>query len=125
MKEQSNMEILYEQYLLDDSRIYEKDGITFYKLVDKKKIKVRGGMVLITVPREAVRNIDDYYCDETGNKILIETPIHMSFGANPIPQWYIETVTLPVKDISDISEIGDYLGRKNATEYLQADESKC
>ncbi|MBQ8167541.1 MAG: hypothetical protein IJZ96_11005 [Lachnospiraceae bacterium] len=112
MIEKSDMEILYEQYLLDDCRIYEKDGITFYKLVDKKKIKVRGGMVLITVPRETVRNIDDYYCDETGNKFLIETPIHMSFGANPIPQWYIETVTLPIKDISDISEIGDYLGVK-------------
>lgn len=116
MIEKSDMEKLYEQYLLDDNHIYEKDGITFYKLVDKKKIKVRGGMVLMTVPREAVRSINDYYCDEAGNKISIEAPIHLSFGANPIPQWYIETVTLPVKGISDISEIGDYLGRKCATE---------
>ncbi len=116
MKEQSVMEILCEQYLLDDNHIYKKDGVTFYKHVDKKKIKLRGGMVLITVPREAVRSIDDYYCDEAGNRISIDAPIHMSFGANPIPQWYIETVTLPVKDISDISEIGDYLGRKCAAE---------
>lgn len=35
----------------------------------------------------------------------------MSFGRNGIPKWYFDTVTLPVKDISDVSEIGDYIGR--------------
>lgn len=53
MNEKSEMEILYEQYLEDDNRIFEKDGIFFYKFVKKYKLKLRGGMVLITVPREA------------------------------------------------------------------------
>lgn len=35
----------------------------------------------------------------------------MSFGRNGIPKWYFDTVTLPVKDIADVSEIGDYIGR--------------
>lgn len=111
MKEKSEMEILYEQYLENENLTYEKDGILFYKLVKKEKVKLKGGMVLITVPNKAVRYIKDSYCDENGNKILIDSPVHYSFGANDIPKWYIETVTLPVKEISDISEIGDYLGR--------------
>lgn len=51
----SEMDILYEQYLEDDNRIYEKDGIVFYKLIKKDKLKLRGGMVLITVPRKSSR----------------------------------------------------------------------
>lgn len=116
MNEKSEMEILYEQYLRDDNRTFEKDGIVFYKLVKKDKLKLRGGMVLITVPREAVKSINDCYYDETGNKILVDAPIHMSFGRNGIPEWYFETVTLPVKDISDVSEIGAYIGRDCSAE---------
>lgn len=86
MNEKSEMEILYEQYLEDDNRTYEKDGIVFYKLVKKDKLKLRGGMVLITVPREAVKSINDCYYDEAGNRILIDVPIHMSFGRNGIPE---------------------------------------
>lgn len=110
------MDILYEQYLNDDNRTYEKDGIVFYKFVKKDKFKLRGGMVLITVPREAVNSINDYYCDENGNRLFIDAPVHMNFGRNGIPKWYFETVTLPVKDISDISEIGEYIGRDCSVE---------
>ncbi len=116
MNEKSEMEILYEQYLRDDNRTFEKDGIVFYKLVKKDKLKLRGGMVLITVPREVVKSINDCYYDEAGNRILIDAPIHMSFGSNGIPEWYFETVTLPVKDISDVSEIGVYIGRDCSAE---------
>lgn len=116
MKEKSEMEILYEQYLKSENLTYEKEGMTFYKLVRKEKVKLKGGMILITVPQEAVRNINDYYFDEDANKVLIDAPVHMSFGANAIPKWYIETVTLLVKDISDISEIGDYLGKDSYVE---------
>lgn len=112
MNEKSEMELLYDQYLEDENRIYEKDGLTFYKLVKKDKLKLRGGMVLITVPREAIKAIDDCYYDENGNRILIDFPVHMSFGRNGIPKWYFETVTLPVKDISDVSEIGEYIRRE-------------
>lgn len=116
MSAKSKMDILYEQYLEDDNRTYEKDGIVFYKLVKKDKLKLRGGMVLITVPWEAVNSINDCYYDENGNRILIDAPVHMSFGRNGIPKWYFETVTLPVKDISDISEIGEYIGRDCSVE---------
>ena len=105
------MEILYEQYLEDDNRIFEKDGMVFYKFVKKYKLKLRGGMVLITVPREAVKSINNRYYDEAGNRVIIEAPIHMGFGRNGIPKWYFDTVTLPVKDISDVYEIGEYIGR--------------
>lgn len=54
MNEKSEMELLYEQYLEDDKRTFEKDGIVFYKLLKKDKLKLRGGMILITVPRETV-----------------------------------------------------------------------
>lgn len=111
MNEKSEMEILYEQYLEDDKRTFEKDGMVFYKLLKKDKLKLRGGMILITVPREAVKSINDCYYDEAGNRVIIEAPIHMSFGRNGIPKWYFDTVTLPVKDIADVSEIGDYIGR--------------
>jgi len=107
----SEMDILYENYLKDANRTCEKDGIVFYKLVKKDKLKLRGGMVLITVPWEAVNSINDCYYDENRNRILVDAPVNMSFGRNGIPKWYFETVTLPVKDISDISEIGEYLGR--------------
>lgn len=100
MNEKSEIEILYEQYLDDDNGTYEKEGIVFYKLVKKEKlINISGGIVLITVPREAVKSINDCYYDEAGNGIVIEAPIHMSFGRNGIPEWYFETLTLPVKDI--------------------------
>lgn len=118
MNEKSRMDILYEQYLESDNRTYEQDGIVFYKLVKKEKLKLRGGMVLITVPREAVKNINDCYYDEAGNRILIDAPIHMSFGGNGIPKWYFETVTLPVKDISDVFEIGAYIGRDCSAENI-------
>lgn len=111
MNEKSEMEILYEQYLEDDNRIFEKDGMVFYKFVKKYKLKLRDGMVLITVPREAVKSINDCYYDENGNRILIDATIHMNFGKHGIPKWYFETVTLPVKDIMEVSEIGDYIGR--------------
>lgn len=116
MNEKSEMEILYEQYLEDDNRIFEKDGMVFYKFVKKYKLKLRGGMVLITVPREAVKSINDRYYDEAENRFIIEAPIHMSFGRNGIPKWYFDTVTLPVKDISDVSEIGNYIARDCSAE---------
>lgn len=111
MSEKSEMEILYEQYSDDARRTYEKDGIVYYKFVHKQKLKLRGGMVLVTVPREAVTNISDSYCDENGKQILFDAPVHMSFRGNGIPRWYIETVTLPVKEISEVSEIGEYVRR--------------
>lgn len=116
MNEKSEMDILYEKYLKDANRTYEKDGIVFYKLIKKEKLKLRGGMVLITVPREVVNSINDCYYDENKNRIFVSAPVHMSFGRNGIPKWYFETVTLPVKDVSDVFEIGEYLGRECAIE---------
>lgn len=107
--EKSQMEILYDNYLKSDNQSIEKDGVTFYRLIKKEKVKIKGGMVLITVPIQAVDNINDTYCDENGKHIIMDLPVHMSFR-DEIPEWYVRTVTLPVKNISEISEIGDYIG---------------
>ena len=40
----------------------------------------------------------------------IGTPAHFAFrNGNGIPKWYLETVTVEVKEIHDIDEIGDYI----------------
>ena len=108
MNEKSEMEILYEQYQRDTKRFREKDNIVFYKIINKSCF---AGKVLVTVPGEAVYRISDSYRDENGKRLIFEEPVHIRFGGGEIPDWYVETVTLPVKDISDIYEIGEYLGR--------------
>lgn len=109
--EKSQMEILYENYLKSDTQSMENDGVTFYRLIKKEKVKIKGGMVLITVPIQAVENVKDAYCDENGKDIILDLPVHMSFRGN-IPEWYVKTVTLPVTNITEISEIGEYIGLK-------------
>ena len=111
MPEQSPMEIQYEEWLAREDRVIEKNGRTFYRIISKNKLSLNGGTVMIVVPLSVLTSNGEYM-DENGNTFLLGGPSHISF-TDSIPTWQYETRTVPVKDIHDLAQIGDYLAAKN------------
>ncbi len=109
-EEKSEMDIIYEQYLERDDIKVEIDGRVYYRIIHKDKLSINGGLVLVMVPWElfAGGNIKQMIVDENENTVEFGSVAHYSFR-RPIPQWYLKAVTLDVKNIKDMDEIGDYL----------------
>ena len=107
--EENPMEKKYEAYLTDENRVYEKDGRVFYKIIDKKRLPIRDGMVIITIP-EAVfaGKYQQKVIDENGKTFSLGLPAFIRFQKES-PQWYWETVTVEVLGIHELQEIGDYI----------------
>ena len=109
MKEMSQMEIEYENYLSADDTIIEVDGKLFYKIVHKDRISLDEGIVLVCVPWKLFNDTAiDKVKDENNNVFKLGAPVHYSFR-RPVPQWYMETVTVTVNGIHEICQIGEYL----------------
>ena len=109
MEKRSQMEILYEKYLADDDKVLKIGDYCFYKIVSKDCLSFHGGTVMIVVPRELFH--DEKIApvmDEKGNVFELGKPAMLSFRCQR-PKWYWETLTVPVKGIHNIDEIGNYL----------------
>lgn len=109
MKGKSEMEILYDKYLQSDDKKVVMNGSCFYKIIQKDRLPIRDGTVLIVVPREIFnhRGIDTVV-DETGKTFKIGAAAFMSFSGS-VPKWYLETATIPVEGIHEKDEIGNYI----------------
>lgn len=113
MEEKSQMEIAYEEYLASDDKCIKIGENTFYKIINKDKISIKNGTVLICIPRELFNHTSIIKVRDEEDRIFnLGGPVHYSFRC-PIPRWYMETVTLTVEGIHDIDEIGDYLSWYN------------
>lgn len=108
MCEKSEMELIYDQYLLSDDNVIEADGLTYYKIIRKDRISLNNGIVLICLPSELFENGVDKVIDEYGNVLKIGSPVFYSFGGR-VPDWYLNTITVNVCDIHEINQIGDYV----------------
>lgn len=110
MEEKSEMDVIYEQYLERDDIRVEIDGRLYYRIVHKDKLSIRDGLVLVLVPSElfAGGSIKQTVVDENGNTFNLGCIVHYSFR-RPIPQWYLDAVSIEVMNVKEKEEIGDYL----------------
>lgn len=109
MKEKSQMEIEYENYLSSDDKCVKIEGNVFYKVIHKQSISLRGGVVLITVPWELFdHSSEKRVIDENGKEFKLGEAVHYSFHES-IPEWFLKTATINVESIHEINEIGDYV----------------
>ena len=108
--ETSEIELLYDEYLKRDDLIIIQDDKEYYRIVRKYRISCLGGIVNITVPRTVFKNARDNLklMDENGSVFSAGASVHFSFRGG-IPQWYLETVTISLKEITDIELIGNYI----------------
>lgn len=117
MVDKSEMEIKYEQYLgSDDTRLTIKNK-QFYKIVSKNKLSFRDGFVTICIPWSAVGNSCTCIAeDENGKLFKLVGPVHFTFRAG-IPRWYLDTITMEVKNIHNTDEIGLYISVAQHTNF--------
>lgn len=109
MNDKSNMELIYEQYLLYEDREIAIDGNTYYKIISKTQLTSLSDDVLITLPEFFFYGRKGKTAkDENGHTFILGDSVHMSFKCE-IPDWYMHTITLRVTNINCIEEIGDYL----------------
>ena len=113
MSDKSKMELKYERYLLSKDKTLILDGKTFYRIIDKFLVKK---MLIITLPLEAFGDntvekiITNKYTDEDNRVFAFSAPMHISF-IGKAPDWYYETLTVQVKGVKKIDEIGDYISK--------------
>ena len=108
MRDKSQMEIQYEEWLFREDRIIKKDGHTFFRIIRKDRLSLKDGTVVIVIPWDLLKNTNGDYIDENGNIFRLGSPAHMSFTGT-IPTWYFETASVPVEGIHETTQIGDYL----------------
>ena len=109
--EKSKMEQVYESYISSDNAIVEIDNVKYFKIIYKDFIKFCTGkkIVLLTLPVELFHGSSvNYISDENGTRYEVERPIHISFSI-PIPEWYLNSLTCPIKGEVNIADIGDYV----------------
>lgn len=80
---------IYRRYLKDDTRIIEKNGLTYYKAVYISKLTIDNMDSLeVVLPWEINPNKDCIFVDEDGNKYEYRGYETMSFDRE-IPEWYL------------------------------------
>lgn len=108
MEEKSEMELLYEQYLVRDDKILVCNDDKFYRIISKSRIS-KGGTVVVTLPSEMLSAVTSN-CkvkDENGRTFETGKIIHLSFKR--VPKWYMRSFTIPINGINNTKDIGDYL----------------
>ena len=109
MKEKSQMEILYEKYLEDDNKVLNIGDHCFYKIISKDRLSFNGGTVMLVIAREFFQGGKICPVIDENSRVFELGGAAMHRFSCPPPRWYLETVSVPVKGIHEIDEIGDYL----------------
>ncbi len=104
MEIQSAFEKVYEAYKISDDKTIFIDGIEYFKIIAKQKIAKYESIV---IPTDVFYIKENILKDEKGNIFTVENPATYSFKTK-IPEWYIKTVTVMLKDTT-IDKIGDYV----------------
>lgn len=104
MQNKSNFTKLYENYKRKDDKVLMIEGERYFKIIKKEKIV---GLEIITLPNEVFDYFGNTLKDECGNIFQVGNAVHFSFR-NEIPEWYLKTVSVVLKNIT-ISELGEYV----------------
>lgn len=95
---------LYNEYKNRNDKIITLEGKKYFKIIEVSRI---AGFTVIVLPNVALEGKGNTFQDEKGNIFHVGSPAHYSFKEK-IPEWYLETVSLIVKDINR-DELGDYV----------------
>lgn len=109
----SQLETIYDEYLKRDDITVHIYNIVFYRIITKDFLLVSGGMVLARVPKKLLQGValnKTKVIDEKGMTFELGDPLH--FIIRGIPNWYRETIELPIIGATSPEQIGDYLAIK-------------
>lgn len=102
---------IYQRYLEDIDRVFEMDGLTYYKAAQIAKLNIRNEIILeVVLPWEINPDNNCTIVDENGNHYEYKVATMMSFMGE-IPEWYSKMVfailSFPKGDI------GEYFAKQN------------
>lgn len=109
------LEEKYEYYLKSGEKIKIINECEYYKIIDKEFIPIKDGMVMITIPKEALPlGAEGLISDESGSKFYVSGPEMIHFN-NSIPKWYLETYRVLLLGMKSIDVIGEYVKQEVLT----------
>lgn len=104
MEIQSAFEKVYEAYKISDDKTIFIEGIEYFKIISKQKI---GKYETVVIPNDVFYTKGNTLKDEKGNIFTVDSPVTYAFKTK-IPEWYMKTVTVMLKDTTS-DKIGDYI----------------
>lgn len=101
---ETNFEKVYEAYKVSNNKVIIINGVEYFRIIEKNKIC---NYQMIVIPNNIFSTVGNRLKDEMGNIFTVGNPVHYSFK-DRIPEWYLKTVSVMVKDTT-INKIGEYV----------------
>lgn len=106
---------IYQRYLDDDDKVFEMDGLTYYKAAEITKFTIHNEISLeVVLPWDIRPENNGIIVDENGNQYKYMGCEMMSFRER-IPEWYFKMV-FAILSFSD-GDIGEYFAKQNIIKY--------
>lgn len=100
---------IYQRYTEDNDKIFEKDELTYYRIIECREFKINSMSMLVTLDYKMNLKVNDKLIDENGVTYDIKGFEMFRISIDEFPEWYSK-VTFVLLDGNPYG-IGYYLAR--------------